>query len=265
MARNRSTAAWLRQWTEPERHPQNQSNLLSLPVEVRLIIWQYLRLKRKHYYGPCLMWAYKMELDDEAQNINIWKPRIHDFYGLAFACRLTYTEIQEVHNPTTLTTHHYDLNMHLYLLLDAGRPIPIDELELKTEGSGPCALTSMVDVRDVQRQIARTLLELKRQYESVEFKGISWIDLQTSQTGTGAGGTTEIRHFRLRWKVHVGRKRRRARGGPIRRGKKYRAQVWAREVRSLEERLPFAELDKLLNQMEDTPEGGVLTDEYVTV
>ena len=244
--------------TKRARHPQKQSTLLSLPLEIRRMIWQYLRMKRINYrHGSGLTGAYQIGLRNTTQYIIPLKPQIHDFYGLVFACRLTYTEIRQVHNPSTMYTHHYNVNKLLYLL-QARRPIVIDELQLSIEGWGTCAMTSEINVNEVQHQIARALLELKRQYETVDFKKISWISLRSNRTGTGGGSGLETRHFRLRFEVHVGRKGQQALGGPIQRGKKYPAQVIAREIGWLEDRLGFNELDQLLNEMEDTPEEGMV-------
>ena len=89
-------------------------------------------------------------------------------------------------------TNHYDVNKLLYFL-QARRPIIIDELQLSTEGWGSSAIKGEIDVDEVQKQIARVLLELKRQYEQVDFKKISWLFLR--HDGTGAprrgGGTKQ--------------------------------------------------------------------------
>lgn len=223
------------------------------------MIWQYLRLKRINYrHGAALMGAYQVGLRHTNQYIIPFKPQIHDFYGLVFACRLTYTEIQQVHSPATMTTNHYNLNKLLYLL-HARRPIVIDEFQLATEGWGRWAQTCEIDVHEVQQQMARAVLELQRQYEGVAFKRISWIYLRTTETDPP--GATAERNFRLRFEIHVGRKRQRALLGPIQRRKKYSAEEYARGIELIEERLSFDELDTLLNKMEDTPEGGMTNNE----
>ncbi|ERF71640.1 hypothetical protein EPUS_00629 [Endocarpon pusillum Z07020] len=248
------SSIYILELTELARHPQTQSTLLSLPLEIRLIIWQYLRLKRINYrHGAGLFGHYQEGLENTTQYIIPWKAPIHDFYGLAFACRLTYTEIQQVHNPATILTSHWDLSKLLYVL-HARRPIVIDTFRLATEGRGTVALPSEINIHEIQQQMARALLELKRQYESVEFQKISWIDLRTE----GVGTASETRHYSLRFEIHVGKKRQHTLGGRIQRGKKYPAQVWAREISALEDHLSFAKLDELLNKMEDTPEGGMV-------
>ncbi len=219
------------------------------------MIWQYLRLERIYYRHGTLIGAYQVGLRNMNQYIFPCSPRIHGFHGLVFACRLTYTELPQVSNPASMRTKHFNLNKLLYLL-HARRRISIDELQLTTEGQGTSAVTSEIDVDEVQKQMARTVLELRRQYETVDFQRISYIHLRTPHTDTPTGGH-EIRHFRLSWEIRVGRRRRRALGGPIQRRREHSDQAYAREIRLLERRLSFDRLDTLLNEMEDTPEPGI--------
>lgn len=251
---------------ESFRHPQTQSTLLSLPAEIRKMIWQYVRSERIDYeYGyrhpfcdgwngdggtmcdsgiNCSMVEYYLQTFDAPNG---------SYDGLLRACQLTYAEVSPLINPTVIAVK----SKHLNDMLDRNEsegPETTHAFEICLDGDSIPGIL-LFDLDNVQTQVATALLELRRQYTYAAFEAVVWLYRATDVTGT-----RHFRKFSFKYTVHVGRYRPETLGGKgcIERPLRYKAATLGRERACLEAGgLSLERLGLLLDAKQDTPEEGV--------